>query len=99
MPSVDEAVGELKSLLRVGPKEAVIVHRAREKRIDRTEAVNKAAELAVRERAIHTNNKHSQCYIHRSVISLKSVDHLVRIGDTQFMQFGVCGPLCGGTSS
>jgi len=64
MPSVDEAVGELKPLLRVGPKEAVIVHRAREKRVDRTEAVNEAAELAVRECAIHSNNKHSQSMLH-----------------------------------
>ncbi len=49
MRAVDEAVQELKFLLRVGPKEAAIVHRAREKRMDRTEAVNAAAELAVRE--------------------------------------------------
>ena len=64
MRSVDEAIRELKSLLRVGPKEAAIVHRAREKRIDRTGAVNAAAELAVRECAIHSNNKHSQSMLH-----------------------------------
>lgn len=63
MRAVDEVVRELKSLLRVGPKEIAIVHRAREKRIDRTEVVNEAAELAVRECAIHSDNNHSQLMV------------------------------------
>jgi hypothetical protein len=47
MPVVDAAVQQLKSLLRIGPKEAAIISRTREKRIERTDAVDLAADSAV----------------------------------------------------
>jgi hypothetical protein len=47
MPAVDAAVQQLKSLLRISPKEANIIHRTREKRIQRIDAVNSAADSAV----------------------------------------------------
>lgn len=47
MPAVDMAVQQLKSLVRIGPKEAAIVSRTREKRIERTHAINSAADAAV----------------------------------------------------
>ena len=47
MPNVDQAVQNLKSLLRKSQKEDAIVHRALEKRISRIDAGNAAADLVV----------------------------------------------------
>jgi hypothetical protein len=47
MPAVDVAIQQLKSHLRMDPKEAAIVYRTREKRIERIDAINSAADLAV----------------------------------------------------
>lgn len=47
MPAVDAAIQQLKSLLRIDPKEVDIIYRTREKRIERTDAVNSAANAGV----------------------------------------------------
>ena len=47
MPAVDAAIEQLKSLLQIGPEDVAIVYRTREKRIERTNAINSAVDLAV----------------------------------------------------
>jgi len=47
MPTVDAAIQQLRSLLQIEPKETDIVYRIREKRTERTDAINSAVDSGV----------------------------------------------------